>query len=149
MVTYTGPDRSWDAGVPKQESHDFGVTPEGFIVGEYPTQFVQDKPAALSQNLKQYTVVGFNADGDIVPATAGADGVQAIGFLMYPVVSAASGPKPVARVLRSACINPNFAGIVWDASFDTPDKKMNAFEGAPSPTQFVVRPLAHQTPVLP
>lgn len=149
MVTYTAPDRTWDAGVPKQSADDFGVTPEGLIVGDIPAQFVQDKPVGLSQTLKQYTVVGFAGnvpEGDIVPASAT---VKAIGILMYPVTSAASGAKPVGRVLRAAVINPLFAGLVWDASFNTRDKKMNAFEGAPSPTAFVTRPLAHFTPTLP
>ena len=41
MANLTAPDRSWDIGVPKQESHDFGITPTGLIIGEYPVQFTQ------------------------------------------------------------------------------------------------------------
>ena len=148
MATYTAPDRSWDLGVPKHEEHIFGVTPQGFIIGENPPQFVTDEVTAFSQNLAAYTVVGFNADHEIVPATA--TGVtRAIGILLYPVVSGASGVKPVARVLRSAAINPFYASLIWGASFNTPELKMNAFEGAPSPTQFITRPLSHGTPVTP
>lgn len=146
MTTYTAPDRSWDLGVPKQESNDFGVTATGFITGEYPTQFVQDIPAAASQTLAAYTVVGLNGSGQIIPAVLGT--TQAIGILMYPVTSG-SGENPVARVLRSACFNPNFASLVWDATYNTLAKKMAAFDGAPSPTQFVARPLSHGTPVTP
>ena len=151
MVTYTAPDRTWDAGVPKQWSDDFAVTPEGLITGEYPAQFVTDMPVALSQTMAAYTVVGQNAAGAIVPAVQnGVDGLaRAIGILMYPVTTGASGALPAARVLRSACINPEFGGLIWGASFDTETKRMNAFEGAPSPTQFVTRPLAHFVPVLP
>ena len=148
MANLTAPDRSWDIGVPKQESHDFGITPTGLIIGEYPVQFTQDMVTAYSQTLAAYTVVGKNADGDIVPATA--TGVtRPIGILLYPVTSAATGVKPVARVLRSGAINPLFAGLIWGASFNTEALKINAFEGAPSPTQFVTRPLSHGTPVTP
>lgn len=143
MTTYTAPDRSWDLGVPKQDSNDFGITPTGFITGEYPTQFVQDMPVAASQTLAAYTVVGLDGAGRIVPAVSGT--TQAIGFLMYPVTSGV-GEYPVGRILRSACFNPNFSAIVWPASYDTAAKKMNAFNGAPSPTQFVARPLSHGTP---
>lgn len=153
MTTYTGPDRSWDAGVPKQTSDDFAVTPEGFITGPVPAQFVVDMPVALSQTLAAYTVVGQNASGNIVPAVydsvTPANNIQAIGILMYPVTSAGSGPLPAGRVLRAACINPLFSLLVWNAGYSTDALKMNAFEGAPSPTQFVTRPLAHYTPVLP
>lgn len=145
MPTYTGPDRTYNAGVPSQQSDDFGVTPEGLITGEYPTQFVQDIPVALSQTLAAYTVVGLNGSGNVVRAVQGT--TDPIGILMYPVTTGASGDLPVGRVLRSACVNPDL--LVWDASFDTEAERMNAFEGAPSPTQIVMRKLAHYTPVLP
>lgn len=150
MTTYTGPDRSYNAGVPEQWSDDFAVTPEGLITGEYPAQLVQDLPTAASQTLAAYTVVGLDSNGRVVPAVQAdeASPVQAIGILMYPVTSGA-GEYPVARVLRSACINPLWANLVWDASYNTNAEKMNAFEGAPSPTQIVTRPLAHYTPVAP
>lgn len=146
MTTYTGPDRTFDAGIPSQTSDSFAVTPEGFITGEYPAQFVEDLPAAESQTLAEYTVVGLNGDGEIVPAVLGT--TEAIGVLMYPVTSGA-GENPVARVLRSACINHLWAGLTWDATYDTDAKKKNAFEGASSPTQIVTRTLASYTPVAP
>ena len=151
MATFTAPDRSWDLGVPSQESNDFGVTPHGLIIGEYPAQFTVDMVTAFSQTLAAYTIVGQNAAGEIIPAVWAADNtaVKAIGILLYPVTSGATGTKPVARVLRSAAINPFYPSLVWGASYDTPAKKMNAFEGAPSPTQFVTRPLSHGTPVTP
>lgn len=270
MTTYSAPDRTYDAGVPAQWADDFSVTAEGVIVGEYPAQFVEDKPTAYNQTLLAYTVVGFNESGEVVKATnlvspaapaigvltfsgvgtandtitigavtytlvadptttaneveigataaetatnliaainaeAGAGtiygsatvvhptvvarsngagvvglvaktpgatgnaiatteagtgtsfaaatltggvaqiGAKAAGVLMYPVTTGGSGDKLVARVLRSACVNPD--RLVWDASFDTDAKKYAAFEGSPSPTQFVLRKLAHYTPV--
>ena len=150
MATYSAPDRTFDAGVPAQWSDDFAVTPEGLIVGEYPAQFVEDKPTAYSQTLAAYTVVGLNASGEVVKATwnaTPASAVKPIGILMYPVTTGASGDKLAARVLRSGCVNPD--RLVWDSSFDTDAKKLNAFEGSASPTQFVLRKLAQYTPVLP
>ena len=152
MATFTAPDRSWDIGVPKKETHDFGVTAHGLIIGETPPQFTVDMVTAYSQTLAAYTIVGQNAAGEIIPAVWNADpevAVQAIGILLYPVTTGASGTKPVARVLRSGAINPLYAGLVWPASYNTEAKKMNAFEGAPSPTQFITRPLSHGTPVTP
>ena len=67
---------------------------------------------------------------------------------MYPV-TAGAGAYPVVRVLRSACLNHKFSGLVWDSSFDTDAKKLAAFEGAPVPTQIICRTLAQYTPVLP
>lgn len=150
MTTYTGPDNTWSAGVPSQSADNFAVTLEGLIVGETPAQFVQDFPTAYSQTLVAYTVVGLNASGEVVKATwnaTPASAIKPIGALVYPVTTAASGDKLVARVLRAACANPD--RMVWDATFDTTAKKMNAFEGSASPTQFVLRKLAQYTPVLP
>lgn len=146
MVTYVGPDRSYTAGVPTQSSDNFAVTPEGLITGDVPAQFTVDIPTAPSQTLAAYTVVGVNASGQVIPAVAGT--TQAIGILLYPVTTAA-GETNVARVLRAGCINALWSGLVWNASYNTNALKMNAFNGAPSPTQFVTRRLAHGTFVTP
>lgn len=150
MVTYTAPNRTYDAGVPAQWSDDFAVTPEGLITGETPPQFVQDFPTAFSQTLTAGMVVGLNASGDVVPATwnaTPANAIKAIGILMFGVTTGASGNKLVARVLRSGCVNP--ALLTFDATFDTDAKRQAAFEGSPSPTQIVLRGLSHFTPVAP
>lgn len=150
MAIYRSPDRSFNAGVPSQGSDSFAVLPEGMIVGEYPAQFVQDIPTAFSQTLAAYTVVGLNAAGEVVAATwnaTPASAIKPIGILMYPVTTGASGAKPAARVLRSGCVNPD--RLVWGATFDTEAKRLTAFEGSPSPTHFVLRKPAHNTPVLP
>jgi hypothetical protein len=144
MTTYSAPNRTYDAGVPAQWSDDFAVTPEGLITGEYPAQFVQDLPTAFSQTLTAGMVVGVNGTGEVVQATTS---IKPIGVLMYNVTTGASGDKLVARVLRSACINPD--RLTWHSTFDTDAKKMAAFEGSASPTQIVLRKLAHYTPVAP
>lgn len=150
MPTITATDRTFDAGVPSQWSQDFGVTAEGLFSGETPAQFVEDKPVALNQTLAAYTVVGFDASGNIVPATYNAtpaNAIKAIGVLMYPVTTGASGSLPAGRILRGGCINPDL--LVWDATFTTQALKLAAFEGSPSPTQIVLRRKASYTPVAP
>lgn len=151
MPPITAPDRSFMAGVPEQWDQDFGVTKEGLFTGEYPTQFVQDIPVALNQELAAYTPVGKDADGNIVEALRGsadpADDIQAIGIIMFPVTTGATGALPVGRILRGGCLNPDM--LVWPASYTTTAHKLNAFEGAPSPTQIIVRGLSSYTPVLP
>lgn len=150
MATYVSPDRTFTAGVPTQSSDSFSVLLEGLIVGEYPAQFVEDKPTAYSQTLTAGMVVGLDASGEVVQATwnaVPANAIKPIGILMYNVTTGASGDKLVSRVLRSGCINPD--RVTWHASFDTTAKKMNAFEGAASPTQFVLRRLSQGTFVTP
>lgn len=150
MVTYTSPNRTFDAGVPAQWSDDFAVTPEGFITGENPPQIVMDHPTAFSQTLTAGMVVGFNAQGEVVQATwnaTPASAIKPVGVLMYSVTTGASGNKFVARVLRSACLNPD--RLTWHSTFDTDAKRMTAFEGSPSPTEIVLRRLSHGTPTAP
>ena len=138
-------DRSYMAGVPEHWEQDFGVTKEGLFTGENPRQFVVDMPVALSQTLAAYTAVGLDASGNIVRAVHST--TPAIGIIMFPVTTGASGALPVGRILRGGCVNPNV--IVWDASYNTPERRLEAFNGAPTPTQIVVRGLSSFTPVLP
>lgn len=137
--------RDFEAGVPEQWTQDFGVTIEGLITGETPKQFTEDMPVALSQTLEAYTVVGLNGAGNVVPAEFGV--TQAIGILLYPVTTGGLGDLPVGRVLRAGCVNPD--ALVWPASYNTAERRLEAFRGAPTPTQIVVRGLASFTPVLP
>ena len=137
--------RSYMAGVPEQWEQGFGVTKEGLFTGENPRQFVVDMPVALSQTLAAYTAVGLDASGNIVRAVHPT--TPAIGIIMFPVTTGASGALPVGRILRGGCVNPDV--IVWDASYNTPERRLEAFNGAPTPTQIVVRGLSSFTPVLP
>ncbi len=144
MPTITPPNYAETVGVPQQWSQDFGVTPEGLITGSQPEQFVMDHPVAASQTLAALTVVGLDANGRVVAATGT---IKAIGILAYPITTDASTNYKVGRVYRSGCFNPDL--LVWNAAYNTDALKMNAFEGAPSPTQIIMRKLASFTPVLP
>lgn len=137
-------DRSYMAGVPEQWEQDFGVTKEGLFTGENPRQFVEDIPVALSQTLVAYQAVTLDASDNVIAAT---EGTPAIGIIMFPVTTGASGALPVGRILRGGCLNPDV--VVWHASYTTQKQKLEAFRGAPAPTQIVVRGLSSFTPVLP
>jgi hypothetical protein len=145
MPTITAPSYAESVGVPVQWSQDFSVTPEGLITGSQPEQFVEDLPIAASQTLAALSVVGLDANGRIIPAVAGT--TQAIGIMAYAATTDASTTYKVGRVYRSGCFNPDL--LAWPASYNTDALKMNAFHGAPSPTQILLRKLASFTPVLP
>lgn len=144
MPTITPQDRSYMAGVPEQWEQDFGVTKEGLFSGENPRQFVVDMPVALNQTLVAYQAVGMDGAGNIVAAV---QGTPAVGIIMFPVTTGASGGLPVGRILRGGCVNPDV--VVWGPSYTTLEQRLEAFNGAPTPTQIVVRPLARVTPILP
>lgn len=144
MPTIKAPNYAETVGVPQSWSQDFGVTLEGLITGSQPEQFVVDIPVAASQTLAALTVVGLDDDGRVVEATGT---IKAIGILAYPVTTDASTNYKVGRVYRSGCFNPDL--LVWNAAYNTDELKMNAFNGAPSPTQILMRKLASFTPVLP
>lgn len=94
---------------------------------------------APDQELKQFEVVGLDANGKLVPAVWAddpADAVQAIGVCTQAVVGNSSGTTTVP-MFYSGCFNPDM--LVWDSSFDTDEKKMKAFVGAPTPTQILLR----------
>ena len=97
-------------------------------------------PAKASTALVQFTVVGREGnakDGAIVIATATT--VQPIGVLAHGFTAGATGLTP-ASVFEIGCFNiGSDSPLVWDASFDTDDKKHAAFRGAPSPTRIVAR----------
>lgn len=90
--------------------------------------------------MAQFTVVGLDANGFLVPAVLGT--VQAIGVLCHATGGAAAdnqATKAVKGVVwLTGCFNLD-GPLVWDASYDTADKKLAAFRGAPTPTQIVVR----------
>jgi hypothetical protein len=145
MPTITAPNYAETVGVPQQWSQDFGVTAEGLITGSQPEQFVTDIEVAASQTLAALSVVGLDANGRLIPAVAGT--TQAIGIMAYAVTTDASTTYKVGRVYRSGCFNPDL--LVWPASYNTDPLKMNAFRGAPSPTQILMRRPVGFTPVLP
>lgn len=62
-------------------------------------------------------------------------GVKAIGWMAAAITTDAAEVTTKAPVIYSGHVNID--RLVWDASFNTDDKKINAFRGAPSPTQIV------------
>jgi hypothetical protein len=85
MATYTGPNYAATAGIPAQNSDTIGLTPEGLITGSEPALVTEDMTIAASQTIAEWTPVGLNGAGDIVPVTTPnrAAGVQASGALTF------------------------------------------------------------------
>lgn len=90
-------------------------------------------PVTADLELKQFEVVSITA-GKLVKATA--SGSKAIGIVSQAVKGASDGSTTVP-VLYSGCFNPD--ALVWDASFDTLEKKQAAFSGSPTPTNVLLR----------
>lgn len=96
-------------------------------------------PVEGEEELLKFQVVGLNGDGRLVPATwhaTPANAIKPIGVVTQAVVGAADHSTTVP-VFYSGCFNPE--ALVWDASFDTDAKKVNAFVASPTPTQIVIR----------
>jgi hypothetical protein len=88
--------------------------------------------------LKQFHVVAMGEDG-LVPAVWSADpadAMQAVGVVTQAVTGDAAGGTTVP-MFYTGHFDPE--ALVWHPSFDTPDKKAKAFNGAPTPTQIIVR----------
>lgn len=85
------------------------------------------------------TVVGRNGSGQLVPAVYGS--IAPIGITTASVKADATDRR--VAVYRSGMFNP--AALVWDASYDTDEKKRTAFE-ASQPTIFV-RPNKFVAPI--
>jgi len=94
-------------------------------------------PLPNSVDYAQFTVVGLNSSGQLVPAIWDADpedAVQAIGVLAQAAALGASGTG-TGLVWYSG--NFNIDALGWHASFDTDAKKLAAFRGAPTPTTII------------
>ncbi len=133
MVNIT--DRSATAGVPAQWSEVLTATDVALWTGDYPAPMTQDLIVAASQTIPAYTPVGFNGAGRIVPAESGV--TQAIGFTVAAIASDASTNYIGAPIYRAGVVNPD--KLNWPASYDTEAEKFAAFNGAPTPTQIIVR----------
>jgi len=106
------------------------------ITGKPPTAGFTEPVAAAaiaSADLLAFTVVGRNGSGQIVPAVHGS--VQAIGITTNLVPEATANAK--VTVFFDGVFNPD--ALVWDASYDTDEKKRLAFEGAGA-NIFLVKP---------
>jgi hypothetical protein len=141
MATYNSAYLAHLAGVPSQESDVINPVAEGLIVSHTPAPVIEDMTIAANQTITGvYVPVGFDASGHLVPAvwdaTYASAGVRAVGLLVRPITTGAS-PIQGQPVMRSGAVNMDM--IAWPASFDTDEKKLEAFRGAPTPTQFVVK----------
>lgn len=95
-------------------------------------------PLPNNSNYAQFTVVGRNASGQLVPAVwdaVEANRVRPIGVLAHAASLGASG-SGTGTFWYSGCFNMD--ALVWPATFDTDAKKLAAFEGSPTPTTIIV-----------
>lgn len=122
------------AGVAGKWSETIDAEGPLLVTGDAPAQASMPLPAAVSQSFAAREVVGFDANGRIIPAEYGV--TDAIGYVVY----ANSSPTTLGQlieVMRQGVYNPD--ALVWDASYNTAEKKRLAFEGAPSPTAIILR----------
>lgn len=128
------PYRAQSAGIPSQWSDTINPALEGLIVGETPAVVTEDRTFAASQTIPAFTPLGFDGSGNLIPAVFGT--TQAVALSLIDMVTPAGAVKG-GPVLTQGCLNRDM--IAWPASYDTDEKKLEAFRGAPTPTSIVVR----------
>ncbi|MBI1620011.1 head decoration protein [Aquamicrobium zhengzhouense] len=126
------------AGFPGQWSDEINPVREGLILNN-PDVVTVDMTIAASQTIAEYTPVGLNAAGDLVPAVWAADetAVKPVGITLFPITTPAGTPLKGVPILIQGGLNVDM--IKWPVSFDTFEKKLEAFRGAPTPTNIVVK----------
>lgn len=130
------------AGLAGQRSETIGASPDPLITGDFPAVSSDIYPMAADLVLEGNTVVGFDADGNLVEPVRGsadpADDIAPIGVAKYAYDNdgGADGDQ-MAEVYRSGVFNPDL--LVWPVSYATAEQKRRAFEGAPSPTMIFIR----------
>lgn len=72
---------------------------------------------------------------------------RAIGITVTKVVTGAGGEYKGAPVYRGGCFNP--LALNWHASYSTEEEKIRAFQGAPTPTNIIMRRPKTATVALP
>lgn len=141
------PYRGQGVGVPSSASETLTTGDKALLAGDNPSLLTFDYAVAADQDFADLTVVGFDDNGRIVPAeydaTYAEDGVRPIGIAVAGIESQSSTAYEGLSVYRAGCFNID--AIVWPASFDTDAKKFGAFEGAPTPTNILVRRIAQAT----
>ena len=140
-TSYRNADR---VGRPAFESLDTYV-PSALLAGAEPG--IQPPIRLLmgdNLSLAQFQVVGRDVNKKLVPLTyAGliandATKIVPVGIMAHAAVSGANNTTQFGNVIYTGCFATEGA-LIWDASFDTDAKKEEAFIGAPTPTQIVVR----------
>lgn len=135
MATLTPVNGDLTAGIAGKSEDTLNPRTAALITGDNPQRAPTRENVAAAQTLAALTVVGFDGDGRIVPAVLGT--TAAIGVLPYAVTTGAGITDVFAAVDRLGVFNPDL--LVWDASYATDLQKEKAFEGAPSPTQIIIR----------
>lgn len=95
------------------------------------------------------TETGTNTSFGAATLTGGKDrvGVIPLGITVKDIVTSASATLSASPIYRGGCFNP--ALINWPTSFTTLEQKLEAFRGAPTPTNILMRPVKAATVVLP
>lgn len=137
----TLPDVSQTAGIPSQWDDTVSATIADLFTGDEPKPLIVDMIVAASQTIPALTPVGLDGSGRIVKAVQGS--VAAIGITVHAITTDASTTYKGAKIYRAGVFNP--ARLNWDASHNTDALKFNAFNGAPSPTQIVIRAVKQYT----
>lgn len=123
-----------EAGLAAFQELDSYVT-EFLISGSWPALAPgYPLPMAASQTFKQFEVLGLDGNNQLVPAEYGVTQAQ---FVCTQAVTSGAGENPTVDVFYAGCFNPD--ALVWGASYDNDEKKRSAFEGAPTPTQILIR----------
>lgn len=134
-MAITIPSQAQTAGIPRQNSDTIAAADVYLITGNEPGVMTMDMLVAASQTIPALTPVGLDVNGRLIPAVAGT--TQAIGITVVAVVSDAGTTYKGVPVYRAGCFNPD--ALAWPASYDLETEKMNAFNGAPTPTQIIMR----------
>ena len=134
-MTITPRNGDLNAGVPTAEYETFEAQGLTIFTGDIPHPLPVEEIVKTGEILALYTVVGLDANGELVAADNGAT-ADAIGVLATDLSVAAVAGQP-AVVWRAGVFDPSL--LVWDAAYSTDALKRAAFEGAPSPTQVVLR----------
>lgn len=129
------PNSAATAGLPAS-GVDSVTVPPMLVTGDSPPLRAESEAFGESLNYAAYTVVGrVTSGGAIIKSVQNAsDGSQnPIGFLAIAVLTG-SGGSAKAPVYKSGVVNPD--ALVWDASWNTDEKKRLAFKVA-APLLFV------------
>ena len=122
-----------EAGVPGQWSDEINPVREGLIVSN-PDVVTVDATVAANQTITvPYVPVMRDGSGNLVPAV---QGTPAVGILLRPITTPAS-PVQGQPLLIAGGLNMDM--IAWPASYTTEAQKLNAFVGADTPTNIVVK----------
>lgn len=123
------------AGIPSSYTEAITVGGVALVTGNEPAVMTQDMIVAASQVIPALSPVALDANKRLIPAVSGTS--EAIGIAVVAITSSASTTYKAIPVYRAGCFNPD--ALSWPASYNTDALKLGAFEGAPTPTNIVMR----------